>query len=379
MAPETFDGRRSVHSDIWAVGLILYQLLSGAYPFPRKNMAQLIGAICNREPDPLPAYVPAPLREVVGRALAKEASDRFESAAEMRAALATAAAACPAGVAVAGAGVVDAAAAVPSARARRDDEQTRRASASLDRMAATRSGPATESASNVPLLVTSRAQRIAERPQLLAAAALAVILAVLGFYVYSSLVPATLDSSTESASASTGTTTRTAGATDRTGAASSPSAPAGTELSAPSPAGAANPFPTVAGSGPSAPSPGPLPPSYSAPMPEPPPSVAPASSGTGYAGTWEYSSPPCTGTYRIAANGTSITSISGVTNCGGGGASWTAYEIHQQGNYVMYKVNWQGDVMECKIEFTSSSEARKVFRFPGKNMPGGGGSLRRVG
>lgn len=44
MPPEAFDGKRSEQTDIWSVGAIFYQLLSGELPFPQTEMTSLIGA-----------------------------------------------------------------------------------------------------------------------------------------------------------------------------------------------------------------------------------------------------------------------------------------------------------------------------------------------
>jgi serine/threonine protein kinase len=87
MSPEAFDGKRSEQSDIWSAGVIFYQLLAGRTPYPQTDLTALIGAIVQRDPDPLPASIPAPLQEVVFRALQKESSSRYQSAVEMRAAL----------------------------------------------------------------------------------------------------------------------------------------------------------------------------------------------------------------------------------------------------------------------------------------------------
>lgn len=84
MAPESFDGVRNEQTDVWSVGVLLYQMLAGRLPFPQQDMTSLIGAIVSRNPDPLPPDLPPPLRGVVMRALAKNPAQRFLSASEMR-------------------------------------------------------------------------------------------------------------------------------------------------------------------------------------------------------------------------------------------------------------------------------------------------------
>jgi len=83
MSPEAFDGKRNVQTDIWSVGVILYQLLCGVLPFPQKG-ASLINAIRTSRPVPLPDSIPQPIKDVVFRALAKSSSQRYKSAAIMR-------------------------------------------------------------------------------------------------------------------------------------------------------------------------------------------------------------------------------------------------------------------------------------------------------
>ncbi|HLJ54169.1 MAG TPA: protein kinase, partial [Chthonomonadaceae bacterium] len=87
MAPEMFSGDYSPQSDLWAAGVILYELLTGRLPFPQERVEMLIPAIVGSEPAAMPAAIPAGLRRVVERALVKKPEGRWRSAAEMRAAL----------------------------------------------------------------------------------------------------------------------------------------------------------------------------------------------------------------------------------------------------------------------------------------------------
>jgi formylglycine-generating enzyme required for sulfatase activity len=88
MAPEAFNRRRNQQTDLWSVGVILYQMLSGRTPFEGDDLAELYGAILNEDPEPLPALVPEWLRQAIATALAKEPERRYRTAAEMSAALA---------------------------------------------------------------------------------------------------------------------------------------------------------------------------------------------------------------------------------------------------------------------------------------------------
>ena len=84
MAPEAFDGKRFVQSDIWSVGVILYQLVSKQLPYPQTDMTALIGAIITRDPQPLPGKVPISIQKIILKALEKNPAKRFQSAIEMR-------------------------------------------------------------------------------------------------------------------------------------------------------------------------------------------------------------------------------------------------------------------------------------------------------
>src|SRR5665213_3527015 len=90
MAPEAFEGVYSAQVDIWAAGIILYELLTGTAPFPQREYAALVEAILTKNPDPLPPSVPPRIGDIVRIALAKRSEERFESAVAMRMALQTA-------------------------------------------------------------------------------------------------------------------------------------------------------------------------------------------------------------------------------------------------------------------------------------------------
>jgi serine/threonine-protein kinase len=95
MAPEQFvTGQSSVQSDIFALGLILYELATGRHPFHRPDAPdfQSIRAIQFAEPPSIrqiAPHLPVELESVIFRCLEKQPSARFASAAEVREALKT--------------------------------------------------------------------------------------------------------------------------------------------------------------------------------------------------------------------------------------------------------------------------------------------------
>jgi eukaryotic-like serine/threonine-protein kinase len=91
MAPEQFvTGRSSVQSDLWALGVILYELVSGRHPFarPDSDEFQTIRAIQYVDPLPL-SEIPPELNSVILTCLEKTPSERYGSAADIREALKT--------------------------------------------------------------------------------------------------------------------------------------------------------------------------------------------------------------------------------------------------------------------------------------------------
>ena len=95
MAPEQFvTGQSSVQSDIFALGLILYELATGRHPFHRPDAPefQTIRAIQFADPPSMREIVPelpVELESVILRCLEKQPSARFASAADVREALKT--------------------------------------------------------------------------------------------------------------------------------------------------------------------------------------------------------------------------------------------------------------------------------------------------
>jgi serine/threonine-protein kinase len=95
MAPEQFvTGQSSVQSDVWALGVILYELASGRHPFARPDDEDFkaIRAIQFLEASDLSEFVPeisAELKSVIASCLEKNPSARYASAADVREALKT--------------------------------------------------------------------------------------------------------------------------------------------------------------------------------------------------------------------------------------------------------------------------------------------------
>ncbi|CAN5456866.1 hypothetical protein BH10ACI1_BH10ACI1_30420 [soil metagenome] len=84
MSPEALDGKRTEQTDVWSVGVVLYELLKDDLPFPQEHPSERMFAILTKNFDPLPLEIPYKLRDAINKALAKNPSERYATALAMR-------------------------------------------------------------------------------------------------------------------------------------------------------------------------------------------------------------------------------------------------------------------------------------------------------
>jgi Tol biopolymer transport system component len=84
MSPEQASGRPvDARSDIFSFGTLLYEALTGGQPFRGATDLQVLQAVMHQEPAPLGTDLPMELRSIVGKALEKEPSDRYQTMRDM--------------------------------------------------------------------------------------------------------------------------------------------------------------------------------------------------------------------------------------------------------------------------------------------------------
>lgn len=88
MSPEQIQGESVDHrTDIWSLGVVLYEMVSGALPFPSDYEQALFYRVLNEDPEPLTALrtgVPPELERIVSKCIAKDAGERYQSSTDLR-------------------------------------------------------------------------------------------------------------------------------------------------------------------------------------------------------------------------------------------------------------------------------------------------------
>ncbi len=88
MAPEQARGMPvDQRADVFAFGVVLYEMLAGERPFHGATATDTVAAIIKDDPPPLPASVPGPLRALIERCLAKDPAHRYQRGGEVQTAL----------------------------------------------------------------------------------------------------------------------------------------------------------------------------------------------------------------------------------------------------------------------------------------------------
>src|SRR5207253_2427900 len=88
IAPEVFQGEPSTEaSDLYAVGMIAYELLTGHHPFDVDNITNLTNDILYTIPTLSTEDISRPIATIVERLLAKSPADRYSDAGQVIAAL----------------------------------------------------------------------------------------------------------------------------------------------------------------------------------------------------------------------------------------------------------------------------------------------------
>jgi len=85
LSPEQVRGEEIIdsRSDVYSLGVVMYEMLSGMPPFTGPTPIDVLAAIVEAEAEPLPGIVPLAMNDIVTRCLRKSIYERLQTAAEM--------------------------------------------------------------------------------------------------------------------------------------------------------------------------------------------------------------------------------------------------------------------------------------------------------